>query len=268
MSNTLVIGYGTSSGNLARLYSNGMFPILLVDKKPIENESPHESHVVFGEDAECGLKEICRIMSDYTHVVLVSSLASTSFQEVYETISKCANDAKTVLILFCTLPFVFESERRNRAVETIGSLGSYRRTVFVFDNQKAVNGDFMPENYDSFLEMTNSCAARILGVVVRLLDSSPFFSYCSDPAYTMAVGRGKRLSDSVADALSHPFYEIATGCGKILIFSDMDHDERELEQTVNQLSAKGNAMPEFAGRSGLGVENTLLFIPISFHQHG
>lgn len=269
MSKVLVVGYGASSGNLARLYSGGRFPILLIDKKSFGcPESPCESHLILDDDLESNTENLCRVMSEYSYVVLVASLASTSFPAIYDEMLKCASNSKTILVLFCTLPFVFESERRERAIGVCDSFSSDFGNVFIFDYQKTLNGDFLPESYSLFLESTNGCVAKILGVIVRLLETSPFFSYCSDPVYTMAVGAGKQFTEAVTDALGHPFYGTVAGCGKILVFTDKHLGEHEREQATRLLSVRGNAMPEFVGGSGLGEDKALLFIPTSFRLHG
>lgn len=269
MPNTLVVAYGASSRSIARLYSNGTYPVVLMDKTEFEDYgAPCESCIHLGEDVSNGFREVCRMMSGYSYAVLVFSASSVSNQEIYEEIIKCASNSKTKLIVFCTFPFSFESIRRDRALSFFADHGSDTGNVFVFDYQKAVKTGHSPDSYDLFLDSTNHLAAQILGVIVGLLETSPFFSYCSDPMYTMAVGTGHSLTESVNDALAHPFFDISLGCGKILVLSDRESDESEREQIIRQLSVRGNAMPEFAGYPGLGKDKVLLFIPTSFRRHG
>lgn len=268
MDSTLVIAYGTGSRNLAKRYSNGKHPIVLMDKKNFDDSgAPCETCIHVGEDIESSLREVCRLMSGYTYAVLIFSSSSVSGQEVYEGMIKCASNAKTKLIVFCISPFSFETEKLDRTVSFFSDFDPDTGNIFLFDYQKTVNMDQPPGKCDEFLESTNNLAAQILGAIVNLLESSPFFSYCSDPVYTMAVGTGQVLNESINDALAHPFFDTYPGCGKILILSDREPDEAERESAVQLLTLKANAMPEFAGRSGLGEDKVLLFIPTSFRPH-
>ena len=268
MDSTLVIAYGTGSRNLAKRYSNGKHPIVLMDKKNFDDSgAPGETCIHVGEDIESSLREVCGLMSGYTYAVLIFSPSSVSGQEIYEGIIKCASNAKTKLIVFCIFPFSFETEKLDRAASFITDFGSDTGNIFVFDYQKTVDMEHSPVNYNVFLESTNDLAAQIFGTIIDLLESSPFFSYCSDPVYTMAVGTGQVLNESIIDALAHPFFDTYPGCGKILILSDREPDEAERESAVQLLTLKANAMPEFAGRSGLGEDKVLLFIPTSFRPH-
>lgn len=267
MTNTLVIAYGTSGRTLARLSSNGKFPVLLIDKNPIEGSSdPHESRFQLGKDKEQDIVELCKRMVGYTHVLFILSMAGSSFHEIHTVVMECASKVKSTVVMFCTLPFSFESERRGRAIKAFSELNSDVSTVFIFDIQKTLVGDILPENCDSSLMSTHLCAAQILGFILQLLESAPFFSYFSSPHYTMALGSGNTFMEAFSDALEHPFFETSSGCGKILVFTDMHISEQERGQAMEKLTVQGNAVPEIVSCSGFGEDKALMFIPISSHR--
>lgn len=211
--------------------------------------------------------ELCKRMDGYAHVVLILSMAGSSFHEIHDMVSECASRVKSTVVMFCTLPFSFESERRARAIKALSELDPDRTNVFIFDIQKTLVGGILPENCDSSLRSTYVCAAQILGFILRLLESAPFFSYFTSPHYTMALGSGNGFTEAISDALEHPFFETSAGCGKILAFTEIHIGEQERGQAMEKLAIRGNAIPEIISCSGLGEDKVLLFIPISSRRH-
>lgn len=267
MPNTLVVGYGGYGTSCVSSYANlCSLPVLLIDNQEIspEERSPFLDYLQLESDDTLNEARICNIFSEYRNILFVSPLGGDSFNLAHTLISKCAKVSDVSLITLCTIPYSFESERRTRALSTLSSLPRDVDNLFVIDLQKTINERVMVENMGTVLDLTKEFLVNTIRVLVHLLDCYPFFSYCNESAYTLAIGSGIDYFSKVKDAYEHPYYELTGRIGKILICSDACPGSFELEETVRYLSERSSAVPETIGMSGLGESSVLLFIPISF----
>lgn len=230
-------------------------------------DTEHDCFVCSGDEAE-DEAHLCAIFSKYPNILAFMPLGGRSILDGYTLINKCASIAGSSLITLTTLPYSFETERRAQAETALMGFPDTVKNFFIIDLQSTVTSAQLAENYNSFLQVTGTFVTHVLGIMARLLESYPFFTYFSDPVYTMAIGSGAVLIDAINDALAHPFYEISPGCGKILVFSDVDAGRFDRDQAVSVLSAKANALPELVGPAGLGPNKVLLLIPTSFRRYG
>jgi hypothetical protein len=265
MSDTLVIGYGGQGCFCARAYSVAYsLPAVLMNiRTPEEEPELFQEFVELTDDPQLNRGRLRNLMDGYRYVLLVSSFGGLSLQNAYAQISECARELKITLITLCTVPFMFEPDRRERAYHNLSEFAYSVDNLFVIDLQKAITDSALGVNYNIFLSKTAESVAHLMRILVNLLEYSPFYSYCSDPYYTVALGSDPLYLKAVENALAHPFFDVPPNCGKILVFSDRVPNDLDKIQVASLLSAKGNALPEFAGFTGLGKDYVLLFIPIS-----
>lgn len=263
MAGTLVVGYGASGtrcvGFYAEKYSQ---PVLLIDNKAIDSgyRSEWSECLVIGEDSEPFEKQFGKFISGYSRILVVSSAGGDSAGTFHKHISECARQSDIPMISLCTIPFSFESERRSRALEILSGLPPTVKNIFVVDLQKTIRSD---RNAEEFLDGTAVFICDMLGILAGLLETSPFFSLCTEPQYTLSVGEGITFSDSVLNAVQNPLFNIPVMKGKAVICSGSKPSPFEAEQSLSLVAARFGALPEITVHRGLG-KKVLLFIPISY----
>lgn len=269
MPGTLVIGYGGYGCSCARTYAelHGR-PVLLMDYRSFSEDeyTLTQDCIELTEDTNLNASRIRNVMEGYRSVLLLSPIGGGSFETAHSLISECARSLDLPMISLCTIPYSFESERRSKALESLASLPESVDNVFVIDLQRTISSDAATENFQDYLERTGIIVADLMKILSDMMDTIPFSSYCSSPVYTISIGSGIPLAEAVSDALAHPYFDIVPGCGKVLIFTESDVSQFDMEQAVSLLSAHSNALPEYVGRAAIGKNSVLLFIPISFRQ--
>ena len=266
MPGTLVIGYGGYGCNCARTYSEKYdSPVLLMDYRSFSEEeyTLNQDCLELTEDINLNAGRLRDVLSDYSQILLLSPLGGASFEAAHTLISECARDLDKAMVSLCTIPYTFESERREKALQTLATLPESVDNLFVIDLQRTIRDEAITENFSEFLAGTEGKIADLVHILADLLEKMPFFSYCSSPSYTIAVGKGTHYQDAISDALAHTYFEVPPSCGKIIAFTDMQVSDFDRDQASTTLAARGNAMPEHVGKSGLGEDTVLLFMPIS-----
>ncbi|MCQ2078695.1 MAG: hypothetical protein MJZ38_01360 [archaeon] len=267
MTNTLVVGYGGYGITCASAYAKECsLPVLLLDSRAFlaEEFGIYQDCIELVTDDVLNEGRICNVFSNYRNILFILPLGGDSFTHVHSLISRCATAVDASLITLCTIPYSFESERRSRAMSTLDSLPQEVDNLFILDLQRTITEKGLVENLDVFLRLTEEFVVRTIGVLAQLLERYPFFSYCTDRAYTLAIGSGLDYPAMVADALEHPYFEIRGRVGKILLCSDAHPTSFELDSAIRYLSARSSSLPEVMGTSGMGEDKVLLLIPISF----
>ena len=269
MPGTLVIGYGGYGCSCARTYS-GRYdsPVLLMDYRSFSEDdyTLNQDCLELTEDVNLNISRLRDVMSGYRQILLLSPLGGASFEAAHSLISECARDLDISTVSLCTVPYTFESERRGKALQTLSTLPESVDNLFVIDLQRTISEEAIAENFSEFMAGTEDTIADLVHTIADLMERIPFYSYCSSPAYTIAAGRGTHYQEAVSDALAHTYFEVLQNCGKIICFTDMQVSDFDRDQVSSLLSARGNAMPEYVDKAGLGENSVLLFIPTSFRR--
>ena len=263
MSDTMIIGYGGFGCACAMDFAekNGA-PVVLIDIHPPseDKENVYADFIEIGEDESLDSGRICNAMEGYRCILFVSSLGGESFGNAYKVIADCAGTVGAMMVTLCTIPYLFESARRERALTNLDSLYSAVNNMFVIDSQTTIDGNLSPMEC---LERTRGTVVDSLSVLSQILESKPFRSLCPDPVYTLAFGKSVVPSDAINDALAHMFFTQSRISGKIVVCSEKLPNEIEWERVCSILSSYSGVLPEHAENPGHGPNVCALFIPIS-----
>ena len=267
MTDTLIVGYGGFGCACAMDFaeSHGA-PVLLIDTHPPSEEkgNVYADFIEIGEDESLDSGRICNAMEGYRCILFVSSLGGESFGNAYKVIAECASTAGALMVTLCTIPYVFESERRGRALSNLESLYAGVNNMFVIDSQTTIDGTLSPMDC---LERTRASVTESLSVLSDILESKPFRTLCPDPVYTLAFGGSVVPGDAVSDALAHMFFTQSRTVGKIVVCSEKLPNEIEWERVCSVLSSYSGVLPEHTVYAGQGPNACVLFIPISCRPH-
>lgn len=267
MANTLIIGYGGFGAGCVRSYSRLFsWPAVILDTHEVEQNSDevYLDLVELSSDETLDSKRLCNIMSGYRNILLVSSLGGESFSYAYQRIINSARSLDLPVISLCTMPYIFETDRRSRAIDNLKVLSGSASNLFIIDSQKTIQEDCAPGD---FLEKTKGFLVNTMKILINLLECGPFYSYCSDPIYTLALGSAPILTDAIHDALDRPLFDLKSISGKVLICADAVADSTEMDEITSYLVQRCSALPEFIGKAGMGDHDVIIFVPISFRQH-
>ena len=263
MTDTLVIGYGGFGCACAMDFAESRgAPVLLIDTHPpsAEKENVYADFIEIGEDEGLDTGRIGNAMEGYRCVLFVSSLGGESFGKAYRVIADCAGTAGAMMVTLSTVPYVFESERRERALANLDSLDAGVSSMFVIDSQTTIDGTLGPMDC---LERTRGSVVESLSVLSCILESKPFRSLCPDPVYTLAFGESVVPVNAVNEALAHMFFTQSRTSGKIIVCSEGLPDQMEWERVCSVLSSYSGVLPEHTEYSGCGPNGCVLLIPIS-----
>lgn len=267
MPSTLIIGYGGFGAGCVREFSRTFsWPAAVLDTHEVER---HEGEtyldlVEISGDEQLDFGRLRNIMDGYRNILLVSSLGGESFGTAYNAIINSARLLELPVVSLCTIPYIFESERRSRALENLDMLSDSASNLFIIDSQKTIKEDCAPSE---FLERTKSFLVDSIRLLTDLLEYGPFCTYCSDPIYTFGVGNAPIVSEAVRDALDNLLFDQKSVTGKVLLCSGFETDSTEIDEITKYLVQRCGALPEFIGKSNKGNQNLILFVPISCHQH-
>ncbi len=266
MSNTLIIGYGGFGCTCVRRYvSDNGVPALLMDvHPPAEEPSIYTDFMELGSDFELDESRLRNVLGGYRNILLVSSLGGESFAKAYSVISSSAGALGISTISVCTLPYIFETERRDRAMENLGILSESAHSMFVIDSQKTISSDGPSEE---FTRRTCDFISDALDILFPLLEYSPFKSLCSESFYTIAITESAVPVNAVNEALAHPYFDTPRISGKVLVCTGHELGGMEAEQVESAVMTTTGILPEII--SGIEYERNryLLIIPISFRRN-
>ena len=264
MTDTLIIGYGSFGCSCATDYA-GRYgsPVLLIDVHAPSAfpDNVFADFIELGDDEVLDSGRICNAMEGYRCILFVSSLGGASFGKAYSVIAECAESTGAMMVALCTVPYVFESERRGRAMANLESLYGEVSGMFVIDSQTTIDDSLPPMEC---LERTREAVTESMKVLSNTLESKPFRTLCPDHVYTLAFGGSVVPSDAVGDALAHMFFTQSRTTGKIVVCSETLPNEIEWERICSALSSYSGVLPEHADYPGPGC---VLLIPISCRQH-
>lgn len=262
MSDTLLIGYGGFGCTCVSEYArHSEIPALLLDNhEPAGEISIFTEFMELGSDLALDESRIRNAISGYRNIILVSSLGGASFSEAYRILSGCAIDEGINTFSLCTVPFLFESERRARAFENLGILAHTAQGIVVIDSQRTISGDCSPED---FVRGLSERICELLDVLYPLTETYPFKSICSERLYTVSYGK----IPSFTDSLAHAYFEVPRVAGKVVIFTDSELSPMEEEQAGNELSSVTGILPEFISGLMDGKGTSLLLVPINLEKN-
>ncbi len=262
MSNTLLIGYGGFGCTCVRRYAlENEVPALLLDvHPPAEELSMFTDFMEIGDSLELDDSRLRNILEGHRNILLVSSLGGESFAKAYSVLSNSANVLGIPTVSVCTIPYVFETERRARAMDNMELLSETAHSMFVIDSQKAISGDGTPSE---FMSKTCDFISDALDILVPLLENCPFSSFCPDPLYTISITESLVPSDAVKEGLAHPYFDLQKIAGKVIVCTGHSLGEMESDQVESALMSVTGVLPEIISDIEYGKDRYLLIIPIS-----
>ena len=267
MTDTLIIGYGGFGCACALDFAESRgAPVLLIDTHPPAGDkgNVYADFIEIGEDESLDSGRIYNAMDGYRCILFVSSLGGESFGKAYRVIADCAGEEGALMVSLCTVPYVFESERRERALSNLDSLCAGVNNMFVIDSQSTIDGNLGPMEC---LERTRGSVVDSLSVLSYILESKPFRSLCPDSVYTLGFGQSVVPSNAVSDALAHLFYKQKRTSGKMIVCSKGLPDQMEWERICSLLSGYSGVLPEHTVYPGCGENGCVLLSPISCRRH-
>ena len=267
MTDTLIVGYGGFGCACAMDFAEKHgAPALLIDTHPPSEGkgNVYTDFIEIGDDESLDSGRICNALEGYRCILFVSSLGGESFGNAYKVIAECAGITGALMVTLCTIPYVFESDRRERALNNLDSLYEGVNSMFVIDSQTTNDGNLSPMEC---LEMTRGSVVESLSVLSDILESKPFRTLCPDPVYTLAFGESVVPGDAVRDALAHMYFMQSRTVGKIVVCSEKLPNEIEWERVCSILSSCSGTLPEHAVYAGHGQNFCVLLIPISCRRH-
>lgn len=266
MPNTLLIGYGGFGCTCVRNYvADNEVPALLLDVHPPSEElSMYTDFMELASDLKLDESRLRNVLTGYRNIVLVSSLGGESFADAYGVLSNSASTLGISTVSLCTIPYMFETERRERALENLGLLSGDARSMFVLDSQKTISADGPSSD---FMSRTCDFISDALDILLPLIENSPFNSYCSEPLYTFAISESLIPVDAVKDCLAHPYFDNSRVAGKVIICTGHDMGEIETEQVESAVTSATGILPEIISGLDYGKDRYLLIIPISFRRN-
>ncbi len=262
MSNTLIVGYGGFGCTCVRNYvSDNEVPALLLDvHPPSEDLSMYTDFMELGDDLRLDESRLRNVLEGYRNILLVSSLGGASFADAYEVLSNSAKALGISTISVCTIPYVFETERRARAMDNLSLLSESAHSMFVLDSQKTIFDDGPPTE---FMNRTCDFISDVLDILVPLIENSPFKSFCSESLYTFSITESLVPADAVNEGLAHPYFDLQRIAGKVIVCTGHELGEMETEQVQSAVTAAAGVLPEIISGIGYGKDRYLLIIPIS-----
>lgn len=263
MSSTLLLGYGGYGSNCVREFSSAnSWPAVILDTHlpGLAEEDMFIEAIDVGEDESLDEVRLRNLMRDYQHILLVSSLGGDSFDKAYQTIIKCSQSLDIPIVSLCTIPYLFESDRRSRALERLDALFDTIHNMFIVDLQKTIIED-VP--VDDFLSSTKTFLLNSINILINMMECGPFNSYCDSPAYTFAIGSAPASIQAATMALAHPLFDSISVDYKILACTGKELDPYDYSEIQSQLSQRNGLLPEFFCSDSLGKQDLVLFIPIS-----
>lgn len=266
MTNTLIIGYGGFGCTCVRNYvADNEVPALLLDVHPPSEElSMYTDFMELASDLSLDESRLRNVLAGYRNIILVSSLGGVSFADAYEALSNSAEALDISTFSVCTVPYVFETERRARAMDNLEILSEHVHSMFVLDSQKTISDDGPSSD---FMNRTCDVISDALDILVPLIENSPFKSYCSDPLYTFAISESIIPVDAVKEGLAHPYFYNQRPVGKVLVCTGHTLGEMEAEQVESVITATTGVLPELMTALDYGKDRYLLIIPISFRRN-
>lgn len=261
MSDTLLVGYGGFGCSCVSEYARrSEIPALLLDNHaPAGELSIFTEFMELGSDLTLDESRVRNAISGYRNILLVTSLGGASFSEAYRILSGCAIEEGINTVSLCTVPFVFETERRTRAFENLDILSHTAQGIVVIDSQRTITADCSPED---FVNGLSSRIYDILDVLYPLMESYPHKSLCTERIYTVSYGK----ITSFPESLAHAYFDVPRITGKVIIFTETEPSPMEREQVEDEMSSITGILPEFVSGPMSGKDSGLLLIPVHYEK--
>lgn len=256
MSDVLVIGCGGPGREAARLFSERTD----FDSAMVNGDAPGSLTI----DETTGEGDIAGALSGYRNVVVMFSPGGDSGIVVSEAVCKCARSLDSKVVFIATMPYVFETARREKAYADMELAGRLADVTFLMDPQDLVREDESMSAMD-----TLRCVPLMLYwsayAVADMLEKTSFYSIFSHRTYSLSYGSEQTVVESVKAALSRPLYETEVK-GKIVIRFDDEASEGECGELTSTLTDRVGVMPELiAGHDPWG-HGVTVFLPTTYRR--
>lgn len=205
------------------------------------------------------------LFSDYSLIFSMSSLGGAIGAGAIEAIYRCSQEAGIPYIPIVTLPFLFESERRKKALEVFDRLYEISDRSVVIDLQTILKS--VPDiGIDDISEMVGSKMANVVEIIRYLVPRVPFYSIFDNRSYAIGYALTSSTERSVREALSMPFFDTGSDVGKLILCLDGDPGKEYIEYLREKVTGMTGICPEIIpGRSEM-VHGVTVFVPIVFRR--
>lgn len=199
-------------------------------------------------------------------VIAIASLGGGVGTGALITVADSAKELGESFVAVVMIPFVFEPERRKRALAEAEALVAAADRVIVMDMERlACFGEGM--SLSAALAAADSMAAQAAVTLARLFDTVPVFSIMSQHVYSFSYASSRDLLEAVIRAKNAPLFDLDPDAGKLIICPDAALSTVEIDRLSLNVTNIAGIVPEIipgpVGASGRGV---LVFMPTSFRR--
>ncbi len=199
-------------------------------------------------------------MEGYSEIVLVVSPGGFTSNAAVTFVSECARNTGARFIMFLTVPFGFESERRDAVWPLLPCYVELADRVFISDLQ--YSGELTSMQIGRAVEAVDGLTRMSVRNLADLLGSIPFFSTFVSKVYSFSRGYSDDVLQSYNDASANPRFSPDLVGNKAVICTDAPMDDGSLEALVSHVTNETGYVPEIIPGKGQG-KGVTVFVPIS-----
>jgi len=286
MPGTLIIGCGGTGCRVAKILADCDHSVLTINWHGSDIDLLPEGvdeNSVSKKDAEEYLSRYCAEISlnmvGFSEVVLVTSSGGNLGSACIGIIRRCATERDCRFICLLTLPFIFEGERRQEALEKLPEFLDSADRTFVLDLQDSSSSEeLMQLSIGEALTLMESFLVSASAKFSNMVCSMPFMSTFMSRSYYYFRGRGTTLFNAVDSVLSRVAVPLipTSSDWRLVICPDRAADDADVQELVRNVtdrygsvpeiirnvSEKNGMIPEPSVSEGPG-EGVSLFIPFS-----
>ena len=269
MSGTLVIGCGGSGSKaVSALKSEGM-PCLVINwgNDPdidISEAVPEGSDRLNADTVSVALEasrdRIIGAMEGYSDIILVVSPGGFVSNASMGFISGCARSLGARLVMFLTLPFGFESERREAVLKTLPGYVDLADRLIISDLQ--YSKELIGVQVGMAVDLVDALTRVSIRILSNILGSIPFFSTFESKTYSFSRGYSDDILKSYNEASANPRFSPDLVGSKTVICTDAPMDDASAEALVSYVTNETGKVPELIQGKGEG-KGVTVFVPIS-----
>lgn len=193
-------------------------------------------------------------------VVVTAALGGGIGSGAISYILEKAKRSRKMSVAVVGLPLIFESSRRQAALDQLNNIVSNAdRTLIVDMNMIDLSGTNF---FSTAIDETNRIMCDAIERLCRMIDG-PFFSLFYEKAYTISYHDGLDPEKTAIIALNSGFVDANPDHGKIIINVDDKFSSTDCNMILRSVCDRTGIMPDLV-HDKEGTSGMMMFIPIAY----
>jgi len=181
--------------------------------------------------------------------------------EAVRNVIKCAREVGCSVVSVFTIPFSFESTRRNRAFDHIAELSALSDCSLVMDMQKFADSNpsiVFNREWTSFLKMSDHNVMYSVASIVNYMEG-PFFSTFKDKLYSFIITSDVVVKDATRKAWEGILYDNTDPTDDAVIMMSSKITSAEEDDLRNMVAMDYGIIPDIVRVPSIEESKVIVF---------